>query len=119
MNRRIAIVLLFSMLWVAGCSNLPGLQVLTGDSDEAARNALTDVALIMGDKTGATNAAWLLAADRIEAAVTYMDIIEVTEDPSSDAFIVYAILEPAGNSTSANLQDRVDFFTSLRQAIEL
>lgn len=100
----------------AGCSALPGLQVLAGQDTQSAlaeRAAeLTD--LVMGDKSGNTDPAMTIAADRIEAANnSIVDIIEVRKDLTADTFTVYMLLNMPQGITRADANE------ILRRAIEL
>ena len=80
----------------AGCSSLPGLRVLTGeDTGEANVNrAVEALDLVMADKTGATNPSLIAAADRIEAATTNVDIIEIRPDADTDSYRVHMVYLP-------------------------
>lgn len=114
-------VLVVLVVLVAGCSSLPGLRVLTGqDSAEVASERVAEtVNLVMADKTGDIETSVLEAADRIEAAARNVDIIEMRPSLVDDTFYVFMLLRTAGDPTSGQLQDTIDYYNSIRRGIEL
>lgn len=117
--QRFYVIVLLGLLAASGCSALPGLRVLTGQSAPEAVSAqvVDQVQLVMADKTGATDPSLTAAADRIEAANAGMvDIIQIGADTDNDVFNVVMLWTPDNltqNSTSA------DFFEALRRLSEL
>ena len=98
-------VVVLSAILVSGCSKLPGLHVLTGQDAQGNNIATTDQSvqalnLVMADKTGATDPGLLAAADRIEAADSMIDIIEVRKDDETRVFTVNMLLNLSGIDTS-------------------
>lgn len=110
-----------SLVLVTGCSALPGLGVLTGqDSGEGeALRALEAIDFVMADKTGATDPSLIAAADRIEAATNGVDIIEIRRSLSEDAFVVNLLFMPSSDPDMQSSAGQVDFYTSIKRAIEL
>ena len=90
------------LLLGAGCSVFPGLRVLSGEDPNGTGGPASiqnaDVSeLVMADKTGATDASLMAAADRIEAAAPNVDIIEIRKDDANNKFVVNMLfLPPAG-----------------------
>jgi hypothetical protein len=79
--------------FMTGCSVFPGLRVLTGEAEAASGNrAVSELDLVMADKTGATDPSLIAAADRIEAASLYGDVIEIRENPAENSFDVSLML---------------------------
>ena len=110
-------LIVFALLG-AGCSALPGLRVLTGEdsANAVADRVVETTGLVMADKSGNTDPAILMVADRIEAAAnSQIDIIEIRQDLTADVFNVYMIFIPniAQNATSQESND------ALRRALEL
>lgn len=108
--------LLLAVLVTAGCSAMPGLRVLTGEtSPDAVANQVVEISdLVMADKTGLTDPALVAAADRIEAAAPSVDVIEIRQDLSTDVFSVYMLFRPpSANPTTNDLQN------ALRRSVEL
>jgi hypothetical protein len=106
-------------LFVAGCSSLPGLRVLTGeDSGQAnAARVVEQMDLVMADKTGATEPSLIAAADRIEAAAGNIDVIEIRHDLENDTFVVnMLVLFPEVPQT---LEGQVMLIDTERRAFEL
>lgn len=105
----------------AGCSSLPGLQVLTGQ--EVAQSEISDVVeqsdLVMADKTGSTDPSLMAAANRIEAAAGVVDMIEIRKDESNDAFVMnmlFAIPQEAQGNTQ---EAAIAFYTAIQRALEV
>ncbi|NWG17111.1 MAG: hypothetical protein HXY41_10785 [Chloroflexi bacterium] len=101
----------------AGCSSLPGLRVLSGQTapEAAAERVVEITGLVMADKTGQTDPSIISAADRIEAAAGgSIDIIEIRQDTQADVFNVYMLYR--GLETEATAQEQND---ALRRALEL
>ncbi len=112
---------MLSTLLVAGCSSLPGLQVLTGQAtpqNNAAPGTVQALDLVMADKTGSTDPGLSAAADRIEAADGSVNIIEVRKDLSSRVLTVNMLFSPPQTDTST-LQGQIDQLDALRMAIEV
>lgn len=108
-------------VFAAGCSVFPGLRVLTGE--DAANTTTAQVAemseLVMADKTGSTDSSLLAAADRIEAASPFVDIIEIRKDEANDVFVVNMLFQPpsdAGGQTQAAL---ISLYTAIQRSMEL
>src|SRR5579871_5153584 len=100
---RLLKVVLASTLLVAGCSSLPGLQVLTGQAtpqDNTSPGTVQALDLVMADKSGATDPGLSAAADRVEAADTSVNIIEVRRDIQSRVFTVNMLFAPPQVDTS-------------------
>jgi hypothetical protein len=105
---------------VSGCSALPGLAVLTGQepSGEAAQiQTVQALDLVMADKTGSTDPSLTAAADRIEAASSDVDVIEIRSDLEQRIFNVSMLFRPP--STDNSMEGQIAFYDSLRRAIEL
>ncbi len=99
-----------SLFLVAGCSVFPGLRVLTGEDTGTGSVASIDnadiAALVMADKTGATDPSLMAAADRIEAAAPNVDVIEIRKDEPNDRFVVSMLFigpQDADPNTQAGL----------------
>lgn len=120
-NRKWLIVFVVSSLLAASCSSLPGLRVLSGEdnADVEADSIAQNLDLVMANKSGDVNVSMLAAADRLEAAAGNVDVVEMREDLQKDSFIIYMMLRPAGDPSSDNLQQVVDYYNSLRRAVEL
>lgn len=93
---RIFTFVVLSAILVSGCSQMPGLRVLTGQTDENAAGDLTVQALdlVMADKSGSADPGITAAANRIEAADNMVDIIEVRKDEENRVFIVSMLFNP-------------------------
>ncbi len=115
-------VLVLSTILVAGCSQLPGLQVLTGQASQTGGGTTSTTVqaldLVMADKTGATDPGITAAADRIEAADSMIDIIEIRKDTDSRVFTVNMLFNPPQTDTST-LQGQVAQLDALRRAFEV
>jgi hypothetical protein len=110
----VLLILLFT-----GCSSLPGLRVLTGqDSDTSvADRTVQSLDLVMADKTGATDPALIAAADRIEAASSNIDIIEIRQDLEHRVFNINMLFNPP--QVENTLEGQVAFYDALRRSIEV
>ena len=113
------VVVLLAIL-VTGCSKLPGLRVLTGQDAQGNNVASTDqtvqaLALVMADKTGATDPGLTSAANRIEAADEMIDIIEVRKDAETRVFTVHMLFNPPQSDTTT-LQGQIDQINAIRRA---
>ncbi|MCC6805098.1 MAG: hypothetical protein IT319_19620 [Anaerolineae bacterium] len=117
--RIIGIVALAALL-AAGCSSLPGLRVLTGQqSDQVLSDAaVQSLDLVMADKSGDTDAGLTAAANRIEAADTMIDIIEVRKDTETRVFAVNMLFNPPQSDTST-LDGQIAQYEALRRAFEV
>jgi hypothetical protein len=116
LSLRIWAFIVIALVAGAGCSSLPGLQVLAGqDTQSAAEERVAELTdLVMGDKSGNTDPAMTTAADRIEAANSnIVDIIEVRKDLTADTFSVYMLLSMPQDATQTDANE------ILRRAIEL
>jgi hypothetical protein len=116
-------VVLLSAILISGCSKLPGLRVLTGQDAQGNNVASTDqtvqaLDLVMADKTGATDPGMTAAADRIEAADTMLDIIEVRKNADTRVFTVNMLFAPPQIDTST-AQGQIDQLNTIRRAFEL
>jgi len=104
-------------LLAAGCSSLPGLQVLTGAATGDNADAIVaSVDLVMADKTGASDPSLMATADRIEAAANGIDIIEIRQDETTDTFLVNLLIPPP---TAGSQEAIAAFNNQVRRAIEL
>ncbi|MDZ4767344.1 MAG: hypothetical protein SGI73_22625 [Chloroflexota bacterium] len=113
------VVLLFTLA-AAGCSDMAGLRVLTGEADQ---ETLTDrtveaLDLVMADKSGMTDPAIVAAADRIEAATSgSVDIIEIRNNAETRIFTVDMMFNPP--QSDGSVQGQIAQLDALRRAIEL
>jgi len=121
-GRILGIVILAAILG-AGCSQLPGLRVLTGQDAQGNSLATTNqtvqaLNLVMADKSSATDPALLNAADRIEAADNLLNIIEVRKDAQARVLSVNMLLDLSAidTSTQAGQLQQLD---AIRRAFEL
>lgn len=119
-NRKWIVLFLVALL-AASCSSLPGLRVLSGEAgpEAEADSIAQNLDLVMANKSGDVNASMLAAADRLEAAAGNVDVVEMREDLQNDSFIIYMMVRPSGDPTSDNLQQVIDYYNSLRRAVEL
>jgi outer membrane murein-binding lipoprotein Lpp len=120
---RILQVVVLSVILISGCSKLPGLRVLTGQDAQGNNLATTDqtvqvLNLVMADKTGATDPSLLAAADRIEAADSQINIIEVRKNDASRVFTVNILMDLSGVDFSTDA-GKIDFLERTRRAFEL
>jgi hypothetical protein len=106
-------------LFVAGCSSLPGLRVLTGEDTQEgnANRVVEEMDLVMADKTGATDPSLIAAADRIESAAGNVDVIEIRQDLETDAFVVNMLFQPP--DVPQTLEGQIMMLDSERRAFEL
>lgn len=121
MRRALQLLILLSLgIAVSACSSLPGLRVLTGQTNgtTAADTIVQTADFVMADKTGLTDPALLAAADRIEAASGTVDIIEIRSEPEQRAFIVDMLFSPP-QSDPTTQAGQIAQLDSLRRAIEL
>ena len=92
-------VLALTLVFAAGCSVFPGLRVLTGEDVTGTNAEITQMSeIVMADKTGATDPSLMAAADRIEAASPFVDIIEIRKDEADDAFVVNMLFQQPADS---------------------
>ncbi len=117
---RLLQIVLLSAILAAGCSRLPGLQVLTGQnpSGQTADQVVQSLNLVMADKSGATDPALTSAADRIEAADNMVNIIEVRKNPDTRVLTVNMLFFPP-NSDTTTTQGTIDQLNAIRQAFEV
>jgi len=118
---RFLLVILFAIVGV-GCSKLPGLQVLTGQTADA-NSATTDQSvqalnLVMADKSGDTDPGLSSAADRIEAADGLIDIIEIRKDSTARLFNVNMLLNLSGMDPNTQA-GQIQISDAIRRAFEL
>jgi hypothetical protein len=110
-----------ALVFAAGCSVFPGLRVLTGE--EAANTTNAQVAemseLVMADKSGSTDPSLMAAADRIEAASPFVDIIEIRKDAANDVFIVNLLFQPPGDAGSQTQAALISLYTAIQRSMEL
>jgi hypothetical protein len=112
--RATLLLAVIALLFGAGCSALPGLQVLAGQDTPASADRVAELSeLVMADKTGVTDPALSSAADRIESATGDVDIIEIRKDLNADTFNVYMLLNTNQSTTQA------EFVAQIRRAVEL
>ncbi|MBL8118290.1 MAG: hypothetical protein J0L63_10730 [Anaerolineae bacterium] len=120
---RIIVLIVFALLAGTGCSALPGLRVLTGEAnpDAVADQIVSDVEFVMADKSGNTDPALMSAADRIEAAaervqanIGNLDIIEIRKDLNSDIFEIYIL---TANLPNASQLDQVNAIRRINELI--
>jgi hypothetical protein len=121
-----AALLMIVLLFAAGCSEMEGLRVLTGE-DQAngatGGGSAQTIDLVMADKTGGTDPSLIQAAYRIEAANTVqndplVDIIEIRRDEARRELYVamlYLLPLPSGSSPLEQLALELDNF---RRAFE-
>ncbi len=110
-----------TLLLVAGCSALPGLQVLTGEDtgDEAGVQNVEVIDLVMADKTGATDPSLMAAANRIESASLNVDIIEIRKNEADDALVVNLLFQAPADADLQTQAGLLSYYTSIQRAIEL
>jgi hypothetical protein len=109
------------VIFLAGCSSLPGLRVLTGEDTaetESVRVA-ENVDLVMADKSGDLDSSMIASADRVEAAAGNVDIVQIRQDPLEDTFFIYLILRTEGDGGSDQLDQVLAYYDSIRRAVEL
>lgn len=106
-------------LLITGCSSLPGLRVLTGEDtgESVADRTVQSLDLVMADKTGATDPSLIAAADRIEAADSNVDIVEIRQDFTERMFNVNLLFRPP--QIENTLAGQVQLYDAIRRAVEL
>jgi hypothetical protein len=114
-------ILSLAVVFAAGCSVFPGLRVLTGEETANATSAqIAEMSeLVMADKTGATDPSLMAAADRIEAASPFVDIIEIRKDTDNDAFVVNLLFQPPADATEQTQAALISLYTAIQRSIEL
>jgi hypothetical protein len=81
------------LAFMAGCDAFPGLRAVTGGNTTANQNrAVSELNLVMADKTGATDPSLIAIADRIESASTIGDVIEIRENLDVGSYDVSVVL---------------------------
>jgi hypothetical protein len=117
---RILGIVILSAVLAAGCSSLPGLRVLAGQQADAtiSNTTVQAVDLVMADKSGTTDAGLTAAANRIEAADSMIDIIEVRRDTDARTFTVNMLFQPPQTDTST-LDGQIAQYEALRRAFEV
>jgi hypothetical protein len=117
---RILGVVAISAILAAGCSNLPGLRVLTGQQADVtlSDNTVQSLDLVMADKSGTTDMGLSAAANRIEAADSMIDIIEVRKDEEGRLFTVDMLFDPPESDTST-IDGQVAQYEALRRVFEV
>lgn len=125
MNRSVSLLKLtgfvLALIVAAGCSSLPGLRVLTGQTaeDPGSSNLAVDALdLVMADKTGDTDPALSAAADRIEAANNTVDIIEMHKDEDERLFTVDLLFVPPETDTTTQ-EGQLQQVEFVRRAFEM
>ncbi len=109
-----------SLVFVAGCSVFPGLRVLTGEDAGSINAEVAEVAeLVMADKTGSTDSSLIAAADRIEAASPFVDIIEIRKDEANDLFVVNMLFQPPADAQGETQAALISLYSSIQRAMEL
>lgn len=118
---RVLRIVVFVAILASGCSQMPGLRVLTGqDPNEAASGDLTveSLDLVMADKSGSTDPGITAAANRIEAADNMVDIIEARKDEESRVFTVTMLFNPPQVDTST-MEGQIALLEARRRAFEV
>ena len=117
---RVFTVLSLAVVLAAGCSAFPGLRVLSGEDVTGTNAEVAQVAeIVMADKSGQTDPSLMAAADRIEAAAPFIDIVEIRKDIESDAFLVNMMFEPPAGADGQDQAALISLYTSIQKAIEL
>jgi hypothetical protein len=114
----LALVALFS----AGCSVFPGLRVLGGEDPaqiQSGNQVVEQSDLVMADKSGSTDPALILAANRIESASGNVDIIEIRRDEEKDVFITNLLFRPPSDANGQTQQGLISLYTAIQRAMEL
>lgn len=106
------------MVLVAACDSLPGLRVLRGEDDPQtiADAAVEAGGLVMADKSGGADPSVSAAADRIEAASGFIDIVEMRQNRDSGIFTVDMLFNPP---TGEGQQGQIALLDALRRAFEV
>ncbi|MEP7294314.1 MAG: hypothetical protein ABI835_21170 [Chloroflexota bacterium] len=118
---RILQIVILSAILVSGCSQLPGLRVLTGQTEANGVSGDLTVAaldLVMADKSGSSDPGISAAANRIEAADTMIDIIEVRKDTEARIFTVNMLFNPPQVDTTTQ-DGQIAQLDALRRAFEI
>lgn len=120
MRRVLPLILaLMSAFLVAGCAQMEGLQLLTGQTDQAqAEAAVAAVELVMADKSGVSDPTLTAAAERIEQASGAVDIIEIRKDAETRQFQVNMLWSPP-NVDPNSQEGQLAIADSIRRALEL
>lgn len=106
----------------AGCSSLPGLRVLSGETPEeinTGNQVVEQSDLVMADKTGSSDPSLMLAADRIEAASGNVDIIEIRRNDDGDTFDTIMLFSPPTDANTQTQEGLVSLYGSIQRAMEL
>lgn len=113
-------LLALTLVFAAGCSVFPGLRVLSGE-DVTGTNAevLNMIELVMADKTGSTDPSLMAAADRIEAASPFVDIIEIRKDETDHVFIVNMLFQPPADADGQSQAALISLYSAIQRAMEL
>lgn len=114
-------LLSLALVFAAGCSVFPGLRVLTGEDAVNSTNAqIAEMSeLVMADKTGSTDPSLMAAADRIEAASPFVDIIEIRKDEANDRFVVNLLFQPPSDADTQSQAGLLSLYTAIQRAMEL
>ena len=117
---RILTIFVVSAILASGCSQMPGLRVLTGQTEEDAAGDLTVQALdlVMADKSGAADPGIAAAANRIEAADNMVDIIEVRKDEENRVFVVSMLFNPPQGDMNT-MEGQIADLEARRRAFEV
>jgi hypothetical protein len=109
------------IVFAAGCSVFPGLRVLTGEevADTTSARIAEMSELVMADKTGSTDPSLMHAADRIEAASPFVDIIEIRKDEENDVFVVNMLFQPPPDAAEQTQAALISLYTAIQRAMEL
>ena len=110
-----------TLLFVAGCSAFPGLRVLTGETtgQNTGVQNVEVIDLVMADKTGSTDPSLMAAANRIEAASTNVDIIEIRKNEVDDALVINLLFQAPADANVQTQAGLVSLYTAIQRAIEL
>lgn len=117
--RRVFLLIVLAALAVSGCSVFPGLRVLTGEDAAAVQpdEAVENLDLVMADKSGDTDPSLIAIADRIEAANSFVDVVEIRKDTDARMFVVNMLyFPPQAANTTQGQREQLD---TLRRSIEL
>lgn len=119
---RILWIAVLSAILAAGCSSLPGLRVLSGqdaqDGSTTSQATVQTLDLVMADKSGTSDASITSAANRIEAADSMIDIIEVRKDTEGRVFTVDMLFNPPQVDTNT-LEGQIEWLEARRRAFEV
>ncbi len=116
------VLIMLAVLVSVGCSSLPGLRVLTGEDGQetVADRAVQSTTWVMADKTSRTDPLLIAAADRIEAANPFIDIIEIRPTlnrSNQSVFAVTLLYNPPRTDNSA--QEQVQSLENARRMFEV